>query len=216
MKNNPDLTAILSQAHFFRGLADSSRQALAAIAIPRGVPKNECLFREGEPGHSVYLLARGRAELFKTTPGGEEVVITVIRPGQVFAEIVLFEKDRFPVTARTLTECNIYLFPRRDIRGLLSGEAFRNDFLTMMFAKQRHLTEQILQMTYRDLEARLFLFLKDQYGDDPEIRIDLSKRSVAAALRTTPESLSRLLKKLAGEERLIWTGKILRRPLLKN
>ena len=204
--NKQDLPAILAQVHFFRGLSQSSRQALAEVARPRAVSRGEILFRERETGHSVYLVNRGRVELFKTLPGGEEVVISVMRPGQIFAEIVLFEQDRYPVTARALTAGHLYLFPRQEIRRLLGEATFRNDFLSMMFAKQRHLTERILQSSGHDVEARFFLFLREQYGEAKEIRTDLSKRAVAAAIRTTPESLSRLLKRLTAEKRATWKG----------
>jgi CRP/FNR family transcriptional regulator len=207
--NKQDLPAILAQVHFFRGLSQSSRQALAEVALPRTVSRGEILFRERESGHSVYLVNRGRVELIKNLPGGEEVVISVMGPGQIFAEIVLFEQDRYPVTARALTAGHLYLFPRQDIRRLLGVATFRNDFLAMMFAKQRHLTERILQSSGHDVEQRFFLFLREQYGDAKEIRIDLSKRAVAAAIRTTPESLSRLLKRLAAGKRVVWKGSTL-------
>jgi CRP/FNR family transcriptional regulator len=204
--NKPDLTAILAQVHFFQGLSKSSRQALAEVAIPRTVSREEILFRERESGHSVYLVNRGRVELIKRHSNGEDVVISVMRPGQIFAEIVLFEQDRYPVTARALTACHLYLFPRREIRKLLNDESFRNDFLAMMFAKQRHLTERILHSAGHDVEERFFLFLREQYGEATEIRMDLSKRAVAAAIRTTPETLSRLLARLAADQRVVWKG----------
>lgn len=207
-----DPEAVLAQAHFFRGLPQASRRALAAIAIPRSARKGRVLFREGDRGHSVHLLVRGRVELSRMTPGGGKAVITVIRPGEAFAEIVLFEADRYPVTACALTESLLFLLPRREIRGLLSGEGFRNDFLAMLFAKQRHLTERILQMARgRSVEERLLAFLRDQYGDAPVIRAEITKRAAAAAIGTTPESLSRLLKRLSREGRLTWSRETIRR-----
>lgn len=205
-----DLAAVLAQVHFFRGLAEASRRHLASIAIPRFVRKGTTLFHEGDDGHSVYLVTRGRVELSRLREDGNSVVITVVQPGHVFAEIVLFEKDRFPVTAKTLADCNLYLFPRCDIRGLLAEATFRNDFLAMLFKKQRHLTEQILRAASGDLETRFWEFLREQYGEAKTIRADMTKRAVAAALRTTPESLSRLLKRLAGQKRLTWNGPVIR------
>ena len=42
-------------------------------------------------------------QLFKTSADGKEVVIKLVRAGEIFGEVVLFEQDRFPVSACALT-----------------------------------------------------------------------------------------------------------------
>ena len=71
--------------------------------------------------------------------------------------------------------------------------------------------EQVQSLTSTDVETRLLRFLKEQYGSRKEIRINLSKKDVAAAIGTTPETLSRLLLRLKKEGILIWEGRMVRR-----
>ena len=92
-----DPLLILAQANFFKELSPESRKALADIAISREVKKRDLLFAEGDKGHSIYLLNRGTIQLFKTAPDGAEIVIKLIQPGEVFAEVILVEQDRYPV-----------------------------------------------------------------------------------------------------------------------
>lgn len=204
---NPNIPMLLARAGFFQGLSASGRQTLAAIAIPRSVKKRDVLFMEGDHGHSMYLLLRGRIQLHKTSRHGHEVVVRVLRPGDTFAEVILFESETYPVTALALGESDVLLFPRRDIQRLLADENFRRDFIGMTMKKLRYLTERILQITTMDVEDRLLKFLREESAGQPTFQIGMSKKDIAAAIGTTPETVSRLISKLTDDRRLTWKGR---------
>ncbi len=207
-----NIEIILAQTHFFQGLTPESRRRLAEIAIPRSVRRRETLFQEGDEGHALFLLNRGRVQLSKHGADGVTVVIKTVRPGETFAEIVLFEQARYPVTALALADSMLFLFPKRDFRHLLRYDDFRDDFIATLMRRQRFLAERIVELTTHDVEKRLIRFLREQFGDAPRVEPDLTKKDAAAAIGTTPETLSRLLKRLESEGRLIWKGRLLLRP----
>jgi len=131
-------------------------------------------------------------------------VIKVIKPGEVFAEVVLFEKRFYPVTAMSLTGVLLFKLLRRDLLALLQQEDFRNDFIAMLLRKQRYLTDKIQQLTSQDVEERLRAFLLEQYGEQLQIHAEINKKQLAAAISTTPETLSRLLQDLKRRQCMIW------------
>jgi CRP/FNR family transcriptional regulator len=178
--------------------------------MPGERPKHTTLFREGEPGEAMHLLARGRVSLHKLSPDGHETVIKVIKPGEVFAEVILFEKKFYPVTAVALTDVLIFKLPRRDLLNLLRQEDFRNDFIAMLLRKQRYLADKIQQLTSQDVEQRLRAFLIEQYGDQEEIQVEINKKQLAAAIGATPETLSRLLQDLKRRKWMVWKQGIIR------
>jgi CRP/FNR family transcriptional regulator len=200
----------INQSPFFKGLSEANRNELAAIGNLKEVKKRDYLFHEGEKGGSMFLLAGGNIQLHKNTEEGREVVIRVIKPGDVFAEVVLFEKDRYPVSARAVTNADVLVFPRDGVHRLLAEEGFRNDFIAMLMAKQRYLAERIQELTTKDVEHRFFTFLRSQYGEHEIIKTPLSKKDIAAAIGTTPESLSRLIQRLTEEKIIDWQGKEIR------
>jgi CRP/FNR family transcriptional regulator len=155
----------------------------------------------------MFLLIDGNIQLHKNTEDGREVVIRVIKPGDVFAEVVLFEKERYPVSARAVTHADVLVFPKDGIHRLLAEESFRNDFIALLMAKQRYLAERIQELTTKDVEHRFFTFLRSQYGETELIKTPLSKKDIAAAIGTTPESLSRLILRLTDDEIIDWKGK---------
>lgn len=205
-----DALSLLAQSEFFRSISPAGRRAIAAICIPRMLRKREMLFMEGETGHSMFLMAQGAVQLFKTSSEGKEVVIKLVRAGEIFGEVVLFEQDRFPVSACALTPAQVFLLPKKQFDCLLEQEDFRRDFVAMLLAKQRYLSDQIFRLSALDVEQRFFHFLRDQYGEREEYRIDVTKRDVAAAIDALPETLSRLLLKLKDEGSVQWDGEKLR------
>jgi CRP/FNR family transcriptional regulator len=200
----------INESPFFKGLSGDHHRELAAICMLKPVKKRDYLFHEGEKGNSMFLLVDGNIQLHKNTEDGREVVIRVINPGDIFAEVVLFEKERYPVSARAVTNAQVLVFPREGIHRLLAEESFRNDFIALLMAKQRYLAERIQELTTKDVEHRFFTFLRAQYGEKELIHTPLSKKDIAAAIGTTPESLSRLIQRLHEDKIIEWQGKEIR------
>jgi len=199
-----DIYRILDQVRFFEGISRSSKEALSKFCMPSERPKQAMLFREGEPGEAMFLLVRGRISLHKLSPDGREIVIKVIKPGEVFAEAILFEKKLYPVTAVALTGILVFKLLRRDLLDLLRQEDFRYDFIAMLLRKQRYLADKIQQLTSQDVEQRLRAFLLEQYGERGQISAEINKKQLAAAIGATPETLSRLLQELKRRKCLTW------------
>jgi CRP-like cAMP-binding protein len=202
-----DLTALISQSEFFRSLETRHRRQLEEICLPRPLKKREFLFLEGDRGMALFLCARGAIQLHKQSTDGQEVVIKVIGPGELFAEVISFEQDTYPVSAVALEPSLVYMLPKMQFDCLLQESEFRNDFMSSLMKKMRYLTEQVQYLTAYDVEARLFRFLRNQYPGKRTFKIRLSKKDVAAAIATTPETLSRLLLRLKKEKKLLWEGK---------
>ena len=199
-----DVSRSLNNFRFFDGISKSGKMALAGRCIPVERPKHTVLFREGEFGDAMFLLARGRISLHKISQEGVETVIEVLKSGDAFAEVILFEQRFYPVTAVALTDILIFVLQRRDLLALLGEETFRNDFIAMLLGKQRYLVNRIHQLTSRDVEQRLKAFLLEQYGKGERISAEINKKHIAAAIGATPETLSRLLQDLGRRKLLTW------------
>ncbi len=205
-----DVLELFERSGFFQGVGRHSKELLAGICVSADAGKKEILFTEGEQGRALYILAAGAVRLFKTTHDGREVVIKVVRPGEIFGEVILFEKDRYPVGAVALIASRLFLLPKRQFYRLLENVDFRNDFIGMLMKKQRYLAERISYLTTNDVEERFFIFLREQYGDREAIVPALSKKDMAGAIGTTPETYSRMLTRLSDEGRISLEGKTIR------
>jgi CRP/FNR family transcriptional regulator len=201
-----DKKTILSRIPLFEDISSENLAGMADIARLRNIRKKEILFLEGQEGSSLFILVSGAVQLYKSTSEGREIVIKVVRPVDMFAEVILFEQDEYPVNAVALTDSEIITVPRTRFIGLLENERFRNEFIGSLMRKLRYLTDHIKYLTHHDVEGRFLLFLKEQFGKAERVDVDMSKKDVAAAIGTTPETLSRLLFRLKGEGLLTWKG----------
>jgi len=201
---------LIRAAKFFSGLSEAACKRLAELSSRRTFAKRDLLFMEGSEGKAVYLLTSGSIQLVKTSLDGKETVIKTVKMGELFAEVILFEKSRYPVTAVACTESEVIELPRAGFLKLLNEEEFRNDFMAMLMHKQRYLAERIQQLTSMDVEARFVEFLREHYGEKEKITPDLSKKDIASAIGATPETFSRLLQKLEKRAGFTWEGKTIK------
>ncbi len=204
---------ILSRTGYFENLSPESIQSLSEICMPRQLVKKEVLFFEGEPGNSIFILVTGSIQVHKTDRNGKEIVIKVLKPGEMFGEVILFERNDYPATALALKSCTLYVIPKNRFLALLKEDnEFCEDFFKTLMKKLKYLTGMIHHLSSHDVEERLFMFLEEQYGKKEVLHPQISKKDIATAISATPETLSRLLNRLKKENKLIWEGKEIRIP----
>lgn len=208
MNQNP--AELIRNAVFFGGLSDTACSKLAALSHRKTVEKRDVLFMEESKGSAIYLLVSGTIQLVKTSLEGKETVIKTVKQGELFAEVILFEKPQYPVTAIARSQSEVIALPRDGFLKLLDEPEFRNDFMAVLVRKQRYLTERIQQLTSMDVEERFVEFLREQYGKQDCITPGLSKKDIASAIEATPETFSRLIQKLEKRGALKWDGKTIR------
>ena len=203
-----NLIALLNNTDLLGPLSEKSKKLIAELAAPKELKKNQTLFVEGEQGFALYLLASGNIQLSKSSMAGDKnVIIKSVKPGEIFAEVILFEQDRFPVTATAVKDSLVFSFSKRQFLSLLENPDFRNEFIMMLLRKQRYLTERMRELVTMDVADKLFHYLRQHYGARERIVPGVSKKALAAAIDVTPETLSRLLLKLKQEGVLRWEGK---------
>jgi len=207
---NTDPFELIRHTKFFSELSENACRRLADMSRRRVVDKRELLFMEGAEGRAIYLLISGSLQLVKTSIDGRETVIKTVKQGELFAEVILFEKPRYPVSAVARTKVEVIELPRAGFLRLLDERDFRNDFMAMLMVKQRYLAERIQQLTAMDVEARFVEFLREHYGEAGNITPDLSKKDIASAIGATPETFSRLLQKLEKRGGFSWKGRSIR------
>ncbi|MBN2298647.1 MAG: Crp/Fnr family transcriptional regulator [Deltaproteobacteria bacterium] len=196
-------------AELFKDMSDEMLSMVARHAAMKTYNRGDILFTEGSTGTCFYLLARGGIRLYKTSFDGREITIRIILPTEVFAEVILFENKHYPVGAVAVSPSSAFEIPRDFFLSLLDNASFRNEFIRLLMHKQRLLTERILYLTSYDVEERFFRFIIERYGRKKLYDLDISKKEIASAIGTIPETLSRLILRLKKQGALTWEGKLL-------
>ncbi len=79
------------------------------------------IMRQDQPGDQLYIVNKGTVEVALKRPGGHEVVVSHMVPGQYFGEIELVRNERSVATVRAAGgPVEVYAMPRETFASLLS------------------------------------------------------------------------------------------------
>jgi CRP-like cAMP-binding protein len=96
---------------------------LARIGQLREYEAGDVVFRRGDPGDGLILIAEGSAEVSIVNPGGTVSILGVFGPGHVLGEIACLDGKERSADVKALNDLKVYFVPRLDLRNLLSGDA---------------------------------------------------------------------------------------------
>ena len=96
-----DVREALGGLELFEGAPPAILERLAMVAHPFSLAAGEYLFREGDPGDRISLLASGSMEAIMRLPGGRELEIEPLGPGGLIGEMAMLaaRPRRFSVRA---------------------------------------------------------------------------------------------------------------------
>jgi ATP-binding cassette subfamily B protein len=89
------------------------------------------IVREGEPAEAFYILASGRARVVKRGEAKEEIPLNVLRPGDEFGEMGLFEGGVRTATVRCSSDVSVLRLDREDFQRLLEENAELRRYLDL-------------------------------------------------------------------------------------
>jgi CRP/FNR family transcriptional regulator len=203
----------LRGCQLFLGLPAADISEIAALVIPKYLEKGDYLFREGDPSQGFYVVQQGAINVHRVGAGGKEQVIHFFRPIESFAEATLATEGGYPADARATESSTVLLVPKRDFVELLRRRPELS--LRMLASMSQHLrviVGLLDDLTLKDIETRLANWLLKQcprpLSDGAvEIKLDRTKRVLAAEMGITSETLSRTLAKFRGQKLLRVSGK---------
>lgn len=195
--------AIIRQSTLFAGLSGTEITSLASIATRRSYRRGQIIFSEGEEASAFHLVVYGRVKVFKVSPDGKEQVLHIIGVAEPFGEVPVFTGGRFPANATALEDCQTLLFPRSDFLGLLGRKpALAMNMLGLLSKRLLRFARLVEELSLKEVPARLasyLLYLRGKTGGGPEVELDIPKNVLSAMLGSVPETVSRVLNKIASE-----------------
>ncbi len=165
--------------------------------------ENSILFEQGSKFTHIYLLISGGIKLQRLAPNGDEKVIDIIRPGQTFAEAVLFfGGSKYPVSAVTVSSSIVVGINAEVYLKLLNtSNALCIDLLGNLSQRLHWMVNEVDRLTLHNATFRLVDYLLSHIPADSNDHVGVSlaapKHVIASRLSIKPETLSRTLKDLS-------------------
>ncbi|MFV8834166.1 Crp/Fnr family transcriptional regulator [Aquisalimonas sp.] len=186
----------------FRHLPNSELDGLVGRVRRVRHQTGAILFHQGDPAQHFFLLQEGLIKLARTNAEGLEKVVHLVRPGETFAEAVMFmDARKYPVTAQVLEPAGVLSIPNDDYRALLDNDTGACMALLADLSMRLHSRlEDIDQLTLQQSRPRVARYLLTQASASPlpgePVQLPAPKHVIASRLSMTPETLSRILHEL--------------------
>lgn len=197
----------------FSGLNEAQLEQVLKNMQVSSLANGERLFNKGDEVNHFFWLCSGLLKLYRLSPNGEEKVIEIIRPGQTFAEAILFsgKLSHYPVNAEMIEAGEVWCFSCNDFRAVLEGSVETCFQLLASFSLRLHKhVNEIDRLTLQTATDRVINYLLQHKPEGSnEVQLLISKQTLASQLSVKPETLSRTLKKLTQEGLITANGNII-------
>jgi CRP/FNR family transcriptional regulator len=197
----PATAAVIAAMPIFRRVNPEDRERIAAVSTLREYERGDTIFDEGDPSDCFYVVATGRAKVFKHAPDGHDVILEMFGPGGPLGAVAAYESRPYPASATAVEPTTCLLIPRQAFFQLLEKHpSLVRGLLGSLSLRLVELTTRLADMTGGRVDvrlARLFLKLADQMGTPARggvfIPLPLSRQELADFTGTTIETAIRIM-----------------------
>ncbi len=170
----------------------------------RGFAASQTIYAAGAPAEWLCLLAVGAVKIVRPTPQGQNVLLDIVRPGELFGSLAVLGDREYRDSAEAQTMCCVLTIAAGDFRAMLERyPPVTLAVLDMVSARLRATQELVEQHSSQPVEQRIAATLLklgeklgEQQGGELLIQMPLSRRDLAEMAGTSMETASRVMSKL--------------------
>src|SRR5450756_1852325 len=192
---------VVLSAPLFSSIDPEAAGALRATMTLVTLERGDVLFREGEPGDRLYVIATGKVKVGRRAPDGRENLLAVLGPGEMFGELSLFDPGARTATATAVAETQLIALGHEDLASFLSGRpAVASTMLAALARRLRRTNEALSDLVFTDVPGRVakaLLDLSNRFGRSSEEGIlvahDLTQEELAQLVGASRETVNKAL-----------------------
>ena len=193
-----DKLAILRNHSLFGQLDVDALNRLASYSHTKSVKAGATIFERGDPGTSLFAVLHGTVKISNRSADGKDAVLNMITAGGICGEIALFDGQPRTADASAVSDCELMFIERRDFVPLVKQNPdIALKLIEILCGRIRHTSEQVEDMTFLNLAARLaktLLSLSDQAGPAAQRRIAITQREIGQIIGMSRESTNKQLR----------------------
>ena len=184
----------------FEGMRPDEIDDMLAQATSRRYPSGEVVFEQGSDADHFFLLLHGRLRVTQVTTEGQQIVVRMVNPGDLFGIARALRRADYPGTATAAADSIALVWPMSAWDGLVSAHpTLAVNAMRTIGGRLQEAQTRMRELATEAVERRVahaVLRLANQAGKREEggVRIDfpLSKQDIAEMTGTTLHTVSRI------------------------
>ncbi len=190
----------LKSIPYFSGLKPAELDSVSKFIFERRYDQDEIILLEGDAAEAAYFVALGIVKVFKTSPDGKEQILEIMRPGESFNDVPMFNGGLNPASAQAMGTVLLYGITRSNLEAIIHRQPqVAVDVITVMVHALRHMISLVEDLSFRHVTGRVAKILLEYAGNEKDTEPRLTQRDMAAMAGTVREVVSRSLKALEEE-----------------
>jgi len=187
----------LKSIPYFAGLSHDELDLVKKLVFEKKVERGDIIILEGEPAEALYFVGSGAVKMFSTSVDGKEQVLNIMRPGESFNDVAIFDGGPNLASAQAMGPVIAYGISKRDLLVFLQDHPQAALNITNILAAQmRHLVSLVEDLSFKPVMGRVAKILLEYAGNGAGPSQRLTQQDMAAIVGTVREVVVRSLKAL--------------------
>ena len=186
----------LPSTGFLSEASERLRAMLSAQATDISLEQGETLFEQGDEGDALYAITNGTLEVSFLAMSGRKLSLTLMKPGEIFGEIALFDSGPRTATIAAAEPSRVLRVRRTDVmEQIRQYPDLAVDLIRLAGLRMRWMGSQLNEQVFLPMPIRLArkLLHLAEMQDNPTDRISLSQSELAEFVGATREAVSKTL-----------------------
>jgi len=190
----------LKSVLYFSDLDPAELESIRKLIFEKTADRAEIVLLEGESAANLYFVASGVVKMFKTSAEGKEQILSIVRPGESFNDVPIFDGGPNPASARAMGPVLLYGIKKNDMEAILRNHPqVALNVIKVLANRVRHFVSLVEDLSFKHVIGRVAKILLEHVGGQTGRGPRLTQQEMAAMAGTAREVVGRSLKALEEE-----------------
>ncbi|MEP7199122.1 MAG: Crp/Fnr family transcriptional regulator [Chloroflexota bacterium] len=184
----------LSSQDIFRDLSQDEIDTIGRMTTMTTCHTGKVFFQPEEQSEVLFLLKKGRVQLYRLSPSGKKIVTGVVGAGSFFGEMAIFGQGMHHTFAEAVDDCVLCVMSRADVeRYLLSHPKIAVRLAEALGRRLIETEARLEDMAFKSVPARLAGLLLRLAPNDGHVIEGHTHQDLAEAVGSYRETVTQTL-----------------------
>lgn len=150
----------LQMVDIFQDLSKEEMAEMDRTTTMSTCRKGKIFYQPQDTSQVLFILKKGRVQLYRLSPEGKKLVVSTIGPDTIFGEMAIIGQGMHNAFAEATDDCLLCVMSRHDVERLIlskPGVALR--IMELMANRLRRAEAQLEDMAFKSIPTRLAMLL---------------------------------------------------------
>jgi CRP-like cAMP-binding protein len=184
----------LKMVDIFQDLSSDDMKEMDRTTTMSTCQRGKIFYQPQDTSEVLFILKKGRVQLYRLSPEGKKLVVATIGPGTIFGEMAIIGQGMHNAFAEAAEDCLLCVMSRHDVERLVLGKpsvALR--IMELMASRLSEAESQLEDMAFKSIPTRLALLLLRLRDDQGDCIYGYTHQDLAEAIGTYRETATQTL-----------------------